>query len=263
VGTAKPTAEERAAAPHHLIDLLEPNETLSAGEFARRADCVVEELVGRGKLPIVVGGTGLWVRALLLGLVEAPPPNPQLRQELEARAEREGRAALHAELARVDPETASAIPPQNLVRVVRALEIFRQTGEPPSALRARHGFGRLRYRAQVLGLSPPREELYRRIDSRAQAMFAQGLLDEVRGLLARGLRDCPALGALGYPQAVAAAEGRCSVEEAIAATAQQTRRYAKRQLTWFRADPLVQWLPWPPDAAALSATLRGQGYRGR
>jgi tRNA dimethylallyltransferase len=260
IGTAKPTPEERAAAPHHLIDLLEPDQTLSAGEFARRADEVIADVVRRGRLPIVVGGTGLWVRALLLGLIEAPPPDPELRRELEQRAEREGREALHAELERIDPETAATIPPQNLVRVVRALEIWRQTAEKPSAQRARHGFGRLRYRAKVLGLSPPREELYRRIDARAAAMFAAGLLDEVRALLAKGLRGAPALGALGYPQALAAAEGRLSVEEAIAATAQETRRYAKRQLTWFRADPLVHWLPWPPDASSLAEELEREGF---
>ncbi len=260
IGTAKPSAEERAAAVHHLIDIAEPTEVLSAGQFARMADEAIGQIAGRGKLPIVVGGTGLWVRALLLGMVEAPPADLALRRELEKRAELEGRDAIHAELARIDPEAAAGIAPQNLVRVIRALEIFRQSGERPSDLWARHGFGQLRYRAKVLGLSPGREELYRRIEQRARAMFAAGLLDEVRGLLARGLEDAPALKALGYPQAVAAARGQCSVEQAMAETALQTRRYAKRQLTWFRGDPLVDWLPWPVETDALVRELRQQGF---
>lgn len=257
VGTAKPTAHERTQVPHHLLDVAEPTEVLSAGAFARLADEAIAAIAGRGRLPIVVGGTGLWVRALLQGMVELPPVDPALRAELALRAERQGPGALHAELARVDPETASQIPPANLVRVLRALEIHALTGEKPSEVRARHAFARLRYRARVLGLAPPRADLYRRVDERAQAMFEGGLLDEVRALLARGLRDAPALKALGYPQAVAALEGRCSIEEAVGEVARQTRRYSKRQLTWFRADPLVEWLPWPPQVETLIEELKG------
>lgn len=260
VGTAKPTPRERACAPHHLLDVAEPTDVLSAGAFARLADEAIAGIAARGRLPIVVGGTGLWVRALLQGLVELPAADPALRAELALRAERQGRGALHAELARIDPETAAEIPPANLVRVLRALEIHALTGEKPSEVRARHAFARLRYRARVLGLAPPRAELYARVDARAKAMFERGLLDEVRALLARGLRDAPALKALGYPQAVAALDGRCSAEEAAAEVARQTRRYSKRQLTWFRADPLVEWLPWPPPVEALIAELRSQGY---
>lgn len=262
VGTAKPTPAERALAPHHLLDVAEPTEALSAGAFARLADEAIAQIAARGRLPIVVGGTGLWVRALLLGLVELPPSDPSLRAKLALEAERQGREALHAELARIDPETAAQIPPANLVRVLRALEIHALTGEKPSAVRARHAFARLRFRARVLGLAPPREELSRRIDERAKAMFDGGLLGEARALLDRGLRDAPALKALGYPQAVAALDGRCSPEEAAAAVAQQTRRYSKRQLTWFRANPLVEWLPWPPPVEALIEALRSQGYAG-
>jgi tRNA dimethylallyltransferase len=258
IGTAKPAAEERAAVPHHLIDFAEPTEVLSAGRYARLADEQIAAICARGRLPIVVGGTGLWVRALLFGIAEIPPADAELRARLEALAEREGRRALHARLAAVDPESAAAIPPGNAVRVIRALEIYELTGEKPSVVRARHGFAKLRYRARVFGISPPREALYRRIDQRARAMFESGLIEEVKGLVARGLRDAPALKALGYPQALAVVEGRVSVEEAIAATAQASRHYAKRQLTWFRADPLVQWLEWPPDALALAAHLRSE-----
>jgi tRNA dimethylallyltransferase len=256
IGTAKPTAEERAAVPHHLVDFLDPSETLSAGDYQRRADEAVTEIVSRGRLPIVVGGTGLWLRALLLGMAELPPSDPTLRAWLEAAAAREGREAIHARLAKIDPETAAGIPPQNLVRVIRALEIHALTGERPSAIRARHGFARLRYRARVLGIAPPRDELYRRIDARARAMYEAGLVEEVRELIAEGLRDAPALGALGYPQALEVIEGRADLEQAIAATAQATRHYAKRQLTWFRADPLVEWIAWPPRPEPLAAGLR-------
>ncbi len=262
LGTAKPTAEERARVPHHLVDFADPARPLSAGEFARLADEAIAGIRARRRLPIVVGGTGLWVRALLLGIVEAPPVDPDVRRSLEERAAREGREAMHAELARVDPEAAAAVAPQNLVFVLRALELFAQTGERPSALRARHAFARLRYDAQVFGVSPPREELYRRIDLRAREMFERGLVDEVRRLVEAGRRAAAETKALGYPQALAVVDGRSTLEEAVGLTAQQTRRYAKRQLTWFRADPLVEWLGWPVDAQALADRLARLGLRG-
>jgi tRNA dimethylallyltransferase len=262
IGTAKPTREERERVVHHLVDFADPRESLSAGAWARLADEAIGAIRSRGKLPIVVGGTGLWVRALLLGLVEAPAVDHDLRQRLMERGRREGREALHAELARVDPQTAAAIPAQNLVQVVRALELFEATGERPSTLRARHAFTSLRFDARVLGLSPPREELYRRIDERAKAMFDQGLVDEVRGLVSRGLREAAQTKALGYPQALAVAEERLEVGEAIRLTARDSRHYAKRQLTWFRTDPLVEWLGWPLDLEALVADLARMGFTG-
>ncbi|HEY3449855.1 MAG TPA: tRNA (adenosine(37)-N6)-dimethylallyltransferase MiaA [Myxococcales bacterium] len=262
LGTAKPTPEERARARHHLIDFADPATLLSAGEFARLADEAIAGIRARKHLPIVVGGTGLWVRALLLGIVEAPAVDPALRRSLEERAAREGRQAMHAELARVDPDSAAAIPPQNLVFVLRALELFAQTGEKPSEMRARHSFSTLRYDAQVFGVSPPREELYRRIDQRTRRMFERGLVDEVRALVGQGRRAAAETKALGYPQALAVVDGRSTPQEAVAAAAQHTRHYAKRQLTWFRADPLVEWLDWPVDAQALAARLARLGSRG-
>ncbi len=257
IGTAKASAAERSEVPHHLLDVVDPDRFFSAAEFADSADEVIRSLSARGRLPIVVGGTGLWVRALLLGLVDVPPKDEALRARLEAEAAELGREALHQRLAAIDPETAAATPPQNLVRIIRALEIHALTGEAPSKLRAQHGFGRLRYRARVFGLSPPRDELYRRIDARAAQMFASGLLDETRALLDRGLREAPALkAALGYREAMAVLDGTLTVDEAIARTAQGSRRYAKRQLTWFRADPLVEWLPWPIDEASLADELK-------
>ena len=262
LGTAKPTPEERARVAHHLVDFADPAKALCAGEFARLADEAIADIRARGRLPIVVGGTGLWVRALLLGIVEAPPVDPELRRALEERAARLGRAAMHEELCRIDPESAAAIAPQNLVFVLRALELHAQTGERPSALRARHAFSRLRYDARVLGLSPGREELFRRIDERARAMFERGLVDEVRSLVERGMRGAAQVKALGYPQALAVVDGASTPEQAIRLTAQQTRHYAKRQLTWFRADPLVEWLAWPVDVAALAERLSHLGFCG-
>lgn len=262
IGTAKPTADERRRVVHHLVDVADPRETLSAGAFARLADRAIEDVRGRDRLPIVVGGTGLWIRALLLGIIQTPEADAALRARLEERAAREGRQALHDELKAVDPEAAAAIPAQNLARVVRSLELHALTGEKPSALRARHAFASLRYDAKVLGVAPPRDELYRRIDVRVRQMFAQGLVEEVAHLEARGLGDLARVKALGYPQALAVARGEASQEEAVALTARDTRHYAKRQLTWFRADPLVEWLAWPPAPEALASALARMGFCG-
>ncbi len=262
IGTAKPTADERARVRHHLVDCISPGEVLSAGEFARRADAAVLEIASRGRLPIVVGGTGLWVRALLQGLVEVPQADPELRARLEAVAAREGKEAMHARLAALDAAAAAQIPVQNLVFVLRALELYELTGERPSELKARHAFSRLRYHARVLGLSPSRELLYRRIDARAKAMFAQGLVAEVARLVEAGHRDAPAMKALGYRQALGVLDQQLDLPTAISLTARDCRHYAKRQLTWFRADPLVEWLPWPAEPAALADGLAQLGWRG-
>lgn len=264
LGTAKPSFEERHRVPHHLVDVadLDAGESLSAGAFVRLADEAIADVRRRGRLPLIVGGTGLWIRSLLRGIVEAPPVDPELRRRLEERAAREGREALHAELCRVDPDTAAQTSPRNLVHVLRALELYRLTGQRPSELKARHAFAELRYDAKVLGLAPPREELYRRIDERVAQMFVQGLVDEVRAFVSRGLRGAAQTKALGYPQALAVADGRTSVAEAVRLTARDTRHYAKRQLTWFRADPLVEWLAWPVVAEELADRLSRMGFRG-
>ena len=262
LGTAKPSAAERGLASHHLIDLVEPTETFSAGAFARAADEEIARLNARKILPIVVGGTGLWVRALLLGIIDLPSGDAALRKSLEEEAREKGAEALHARLAAIDPVTAAATPAANVVRVMRALEIHAVSGRRPSELRAEHAFARLRYRATVLGLNPFRPELYRRIDARTRAMFEGGLLDEVRRHVAAGLRDAPAMRAIGYREALAVVDGTLSQEDAVARTAQASRHYAKRQLTWFRADPLVEWLPWPVDEAALISRLSSERRRG-
>ncbi|WNG17399.1 tRNA (adenosine(37)-N6)-dimethylallyltransferase MiaA [Cystobacter fuscus] len=248
IGTAKPSVEERAAVPHHLVSVVEPLEPFSAAEYQRRADEAIADIAARGRRVFVVGGTGMYLRILLHGLVEAPGADPQLRAELEALAAAEGREAVHRQLAQVDPETAAKLPPQDLVRVIRALEIHRQTGRPASEFRREHAFAPSRYPFRMYVLSPPREALYEAIDRRTTALFERGLVEEVRGLIARGYAEAAPMRSVGYAQAKAVVEGQLSLERARELVAQETRRYAKRQLTWFRKEPGALFVEPPYDA---------------
>ncbi|MFY0576867.1 tRNA (adenosine(37)-N6)-dimethylallyltransferase MiaA [Cystobacter fuscus] len=248
VGTAKPSAEELAAVPHHLVSVVEPLEPFSAAEYQRRADEAIADIVSRGRRVFVVGGTGMYLRILLHGLVEAPGADPELRAELEALAASEGREVVHRQLAEVDPETAAKLPPQDLVRVIRALEIHRQTGRPASEFRREHAFAPSRYPFRMYVLSPPREALYEAIDRRTTALFERGLVEEVRGLIARGYAEAAPMRSVGYAQAKAVVEGQLSLERARELVAQETRRYAKRQLTWFRKEPGALFVEPPYDA---------------
>jgi tRNA dimethylallyltransferase len=251
VGTAKPGAAERAAAPHHLLDLVEPGEGMDAARFAALADAAIAEIAGRGRLPIVAGGTGLYVRALLHGVVAAPGRDAALRARLEEEAAREGRAALHARLAAVDPAAAARIRPNDLVRIVRALEIA-AGGVRPSELHAGHAFREDRYDAVILALDPPRPELHARIDARVREMFAGGLLDEARALLARTGGALPVRLPIGYAEAAACVRGELAVEDAIRRVQVAHRRYARRQVIWLRKERGVEWLRPPYDADALA-----------
>ena len=215
IGTAKPSEAERATVPHHLVSVVEPLEPFSAAEYQRRADAAIADIHARGKRVFVVGGTGMYLRILLHGLVEAPGADPGLRAELEALAAAEGREAVHRKLAEVDPETAAKLPPKDLVRTIRALEIHKQTGKPASEFRKEHAFAADRYPFRMHVLSPPREELYRRIDARSAAMFQSGLVEEVRGLIARGHGEAAPMRSVGYVQAKAVVDGTLPVEEAI------------------------------------------------
>ena len=245
IGTAKPSREELSAVPHHLISSVEPLELFSAAEYQRRADAAIADIASRGRRVFVVGGTGMYLRILLHGLVEAPGAAPELRAELEALAATAGREAVHRRLAEVDPETAAKLPVNDLVRIIRALEIHHQTGRPASAFRREHAFAEARHPFRLYVLAPPREELYRRIEARTAAMFQQGLVDEVRGLIARGYAEAASMRSVGYAQAKAVVEGGLSLEQASRQAAQETRRYAKRQLTWFRKEPEALFLE-PP-----------------
>ncbi|HYU35886.1 MAG TPA: tRNA (adenosine(37)-N6)-dimethylallyltransferase MiaA [Thermoanaerobaculia bacterium] len=242
IGTAKPSPEERARIPHHLVDILEPHERYSAGDFARRAAEAVEEIRRRGRRPIVVGGSGLYLRALFAGLSPVPPGDPEVRQRLRERLETEGLAALAAELRMRDPQTAARLSPGDTQRILRALEVALVAGEPLSAYISRQPFGAERIAAIRVGLTLPRSILYDQIAGRVAQMVEKGWVEEVSLLLSRGLSpDLPAFQAIGYRQLVQYLEGTWSLDRAIAETIRSTRRFAKRQETWFRKEPHIAW----------------------
>lgn len=253
IGSAKPTADERARVRHHLVDVAEPGDpTFSAARYAELAWPVLEDLAARGRLPLVVGGTGLYLKALMAGLFEGPARDEHLRRRLEAWAERFGDARLHRLLAHVDPQTAARVQPADRVRVVRALEVYHSSGQPLSAHIARQPAAREGWTWLTVGLLPTREVLRGRVEARSDAMLAAGLLDEVRGLLASGLAPTTrALQSIGYRQACAVLAGTTTLAEARRDMVSATMRYAKRQVTWFRHQAQVHWCPSPEQAATV------------
>jgi tRNA dimethylallyltransferase len=242
IGTSKPSAEEQFRIPHHLIDILDPGERYSAGDFALRAREAIAGIESRGNLPVVVGGSGLYQRALFEGISPIPPGSPEARSRLRARLAAEGIAVLAAELARIDPETAARLAPGDSQRVLRALEVAEVSGRPLSSWIAEQPFGTERIKAIRVGLTLPRSILYDRIAGRVARMVGQGWVQEVARLLAEGLDPgLPAFQAIGYRQFVRHLEGEGSLEHAIGETVKATRRFAKRQETWFRKEPEVTW----------------------
>jgi len=244
IGTAKPTAAERSEVPHHLIDVADPDEPYDAGRYVREAERAIGEIRGRGKVPMLVGGTGMYIRALLRGL-DPLPSDPRVREELSIRWEAEGGAALHAELARIDPEMSAKVHPSDRLRILRALEIAAVGGIPPSRARTAWSPGGTVRHCLFLALWPDRETLYGRIDARTEEMFRRGLAEEVRGLLAGGLdRSLKPMMALGYRHAVSHLLDGVPLSETIEAVKRDTRRYAKRQVTWLSSEPnLVHIVP--------------------
>ncbi|HVO12104.1 MAG TPA: tRNA (adenosine(37)-N6)-dimethylallyltransferase MiaA [Vicinamibacteria bacterium] len=243
VGSAKATAEERREVRHHLVDVAEPEEVFSAAEYVRLARAALSEIAARGALPILAGGTGLYLRALLLGLFEGPSRDARLRRRLEAIADRHGERRLHRLLAKVDPTAAGRIHPHDRVRTVRALEVYWTSRRPISAQQAATTGGLSGFRVRVFGLAPPRAALRRSVEQRTRGMLEHGLLEEVHALLARGLSPTLfPLRAIGYLQAVALLRGELTPDAALAAIVTETMRYAKRQMTWFRhQQPGVTW----------------------
>ena len=241
IGSAKASLAEQREVPHHLIDVVDPDQAFSAADYAGRARAALADISSRGRLPVVAGGTGLYLRALRRGLFEGPSRDPDLRRRLEAIAEGRGDEGLHRMLARVDPEAAARIEPRDRVRVVRALEVYRAGGRPLSAyhrdeLPAPDGHAWL-----VAGIDPPRERLRAAVEARTRAMLAAGLVDEVRALLGRYDAALRPLQAIGYRQAARVALGTQAVEEAQRDIVKETMRYAKRQMTWFRHQEDVRW----------------------
>lgn len=244
IATAKVPPAERRGVPHHLIDFVPPETGYTAGEWARDAVRVIEDVEARGRLAILVGGTGLYLRALREPFFESPPTDALLRRRLVALRERRGPERLHALLRRLDPETAARLSARDWSRVQRALEVRLQTGKTLSEQRAaRPAPPALAARLRVFCLKPPRAELYARIDARAEHHFRSGLVEEVRALLARGVpSDSSALGAHGYRRVVEHLRGERTLESAVEQTKLDVRHYAKRQLTWFRREPGVVWV---------------------
>jgi len=246
IGTAKPTADERRRVPHHALDLVRPDEPFHAARWAAVARDAIADIAGRRRLPIVVGGTGLYYRALVTGLFEAPPPDESIRARHRAQAAAEGVEALHARLATVDPEAAAAIRVRDLVRISRALEVFEQTGVPITTLR-RQAAPPADLAATVLLFDPPLPALRARIAARVDQMIAAGFLDEVRALRAAGYGPAlKPLQALGYRQLGAVLDGTASLADAVAETVQATFAYARRQLTWFRKQEAARRFEDPP-----------------
>ncbi len=255
LGSAKPTAEDRSRLPHHLIDIADPDQPFTAGDYSRLARTVLREIIARDHLPIVTGGTGLYLRALTDGLFAGPQRQLKLRQRLEAAKQRHGEGWLHRLLTKLDPVSAARIHANDSPKLIRAIEVCLAGRKPMSQVLARDpltGFRLLR-----IGLNPPRQDLYGRLNRRCARMFAAGLVEETRGLFER-FGAVKALDSLGYRQAMAVLSAGSSMEDAIKAAQQGHRNYAKRQLTWFRREPHVHWVTAfgnDPDAMQAAAAL--------
>jgi tRNA dimethylallyltransferase len=244
IGTAKPSPEDRRLIPHHLIDILDPDQGYSAALFREQADEVILGLHKR-KIPIfVVGGTGLYLKALTRGLFRGPAGDSKLRLALHKKAEMRGNEVLYRELQELDPEAASRIHPHDRFRITRALEVYSLGKKPISLFQKEHGFQENHYEVLKVGLQCERDELYRRIECRVDQMIERGWVDEVQTLLNRGYAPgLKSMRSLGYKNIVSYLSGGLTLEQAIILTKRDTRRYAKRQITWFKADPEIIWLP--------------------
>jgi tRNA dimethylallyltransferase len=242
IGTAKPTREERALIQHHMIDIASPDEACTAGDYSRQAREALIGITERGHLPIVAGGTGLYLRALIDGLFPAPPQKPGQRERLRTIATNRGPAYLHRLLTRLDAAAAAAIHSNDVPKVVRAIEVSLAADQPLTQLWQKGRDTLTGYRILRLGLNPPRERLYERINQRAAAMFDRGLIEETERLIARYGANCRPLTSLGYAEATAVLQNELTREQAVAQAQQGHRNYAKRQLTWFRREPGMHWL---------------------
>jgi tRNA dimethylallyltransferase len=256
VGTAKPTLAERRLVPHHCLDLVDPGEPFDAAQFRAAATAALADVHGRGRVALVVGGTGLWLRVLLRGLCPAPPRAPAVRAALRALAARRGLPELHRHLRAIDPAAAARIHARDAVRIERALEVAFASGRRLSDWQATHGFAESPYDALLIGLDVPSHLLDERIAVRAQAMVAGGFVAEVRALRARGLPETAAAWAsVGYRELRAFVDGTCDLDAATLALVRATRRFARRQRTWFRAEPGIVWRSPDTERAQVRAEI--------
>lgn len=247
IGTGKLSLEQRRGVPHHLIDIIDAWKGFSAARFVERADRLIAQIARRGRLPIVVGGTGLYVRALLRGLIDAPPYDAAVRQEHERICEERGLDHLYQQLRRCDPEAADSIDPNDFMRISRALDIYSQTGMKASELRRRHAFSARRHDAVIVGLRVAPEQLKQRIARRVDRMLESGWLEEVAELCERGYRETPPMRALGYRQLGAHLSGELDLEQAVRKTKRDTWRFSRRQRNWFSQEPGVIWVDDPGE----------------
>lgn len=246
IGTARPSEELMARVPHHLYGFVQPDVNFTAADFVSVARATISDIISRHNLPLVVGGTGLYLRALLSGLAESPSADDGYRAELVRFASEHGLHALHEMLDRVDPLTAARLHPNDRLRVIRALEVYHQTSRPLSEIQNDHGFASEQYDSLKIGIDVSRSLLYERINRRVDEMIAAGLMAEVRTLLARGYRaDFKSMRAIGYKEACEYLAGKLTFEEALELIKQNTRHYAKRQVTWFKKDSAINWLEYP------------------
>lgn len=271
IGTAKPTAQERRGVPFHMIDVVPPDEPFTVADFQDRAVKLVDELLAERRVPLIVGGTGLYIRAVIDGLnIPGPGPNQEFRERLEKTAAEQGSGYLHEQLARIDPVTAARLHPNDAKRIIRALEVYEQSGVPMSEAIEQTKPPTPRYPdAVLLGLTMDREKLYRRIEDRVDEQIRMGLVEEVRGLLAKGYDvDLPAMQGLGYKEIAGYLKGDYDLATAVDLLKRNTRRFAKRQYTWFRADARIDWINVddlsPSEVAdVMEAKLRDAGITGQ
>nr|WP_184218519.1 tRNA (adenosine(37)-N6)-dimethylallyltransferase MiaA [Granulicella aggregans] len=242
IGTAKPSFEDRARVPHHMIDVVSPDEACTAGDYSRGAREAIAGVTERGKLPIVAGGTGLYLRALIDGLFPAPPRQPELRDELRRHAAEHGAESLHQRLTALDPAAANLIHANDVSKVVRAIEVSMAAQQPMTEMWEQGRDALSGYRILRMGLDPGRERLYERINQRAAEMFERGLVEETERLVERYDYDCRPLSSLGYAEAVSVLRGEMTRDQAVGKAQQGHRNYAKRQGTWFRRDAEIAWL---------------------
>ena len=256
IGTAKPTADQQTRVRHHVIDVVDPNERFDAARFRTLAEAAIADIAGRGKRVFVVGGTGLYIRALVRGLFVGPSADPALRCRLAQQEQEHGPGYLHTWLARVDAESARRLHPNDRMRLIRALEVWLRSGKPLSVWQREHAFRERRFPTLQLALVMERDRLAQRIEARCRQMFRAGLADELRRVWDLGFGAAlPALRTIGYTQAADLLHGRCPVEEAISQTAQATRRLAKRQLTWLRGESSLRWYT-PAQRNVIDSAVR-------
>ncbi len=257
IGSAKPSPAQRKLVTHHLIDIKNPDEDFSAAQFRKEALNSIASLHRKGKLPLLVGGTGLYIRALTRGLFPAPPADQRLREELKEQQKNKGKWYLHRELTKIDPAAASRIHPNDTFRVIRALEVFHLTGKSISEQHQNHQFKESYFNVLKIGLTRDRKELYDRIERRVDLMITSGLAEEVKSLLTKGYPPTiKPFQSLGYKQVLGFLQGETDMDEAVQLIKRNTKRYAKRQITWFKKDKEIQWITLPQQSPEIGEAIK-------